>query len=118
MPDSNLVPKLIERLISLTNEGKIEWAETASEDDFQATVGQYIVTASRSRNAQNWDAWDYKSGSRIAREPWSTRQWISTLTLIRESQASFRTRRFSCCMKVLVDPQEMSIRLLRTFLLH
>jgi len=60
VPDPNLVPKLIERLISLTNEGKIEWGETASEDDFQATVGQYVVTASRSRNAQNWDAWDYK----------------------------------------------------------
>lgn len=60
MPDAKLLPKLIERLISLTTEGKIEWNETASEDDFQATVAQYVVTMSRSRNAQNWDAWDYK----------------------------------------------------------
>jgi hypothetical protein len=60
MPDPNLVPKLIERLSALTTEGKIEWSETASEDDFQATIAQYVVTISRSRNSQNWDAWDYK----------------------------------------------------------
>ncbi len=60
MPDSNLVPKLIERLIGLTAEGKIEWKETAAEDDFQALVGQYVVTISRSRNSANWDGWDYQ----------------------------------------------------------
>jgi hypothetical protein len=60
MPDSNLVPRLIERLIGLTGEGKIDWKETASEDDFQAIVGQYVVTISRSRNSENWDAWDFQ----------------------------------------------------------
>ena len=60
MPDPNLVPKLIERLISLTAEGKIEWKETASEDDFQATVAQHVVTISRSTNRDNWDALEYK----------------------------------------------------------
>jgi hypothetical protein len=60
MPDPNLVPKLIERLISLTAEGKIDWQETASEDDYQATVTQYVVIISRTTNRDNWDAWDYK----------------------------------------------------------
>ena len=61
MPDPNLVPKLIERLINLTAEGKIDWKDTASEDDFQATVAQYVVTMSRTRNLDNWDAsWDYQ----------------------------------------------------------
>jgi hypothetical protein len=60
MPDPNLVPKLIERLIDLSEEGKIDWKETASEDDFQATVAQYVVTISRTRNKDDWDAWDYQ----------------------------------------------------------
>jgi hypothetical protein len=47
MPDAKLLPRLIERLLALTDEGKIEWAETASEEDFQAPVGQYVVTVSR-----------------------------------------------------------------------
>ena len=62
MPDPNLVPKLIERLLRLTDEGRIDWKETASEDYFQATVAQYVVTIGRARN--NWDAldnhWDYQ----------------------------------------------------------
>jgi hypothetical protein len=60
MPDANLIPKLIERLISLTAEGKIDWKETASEDDFQATVAQHVVTISRATNRNNWDAFEYK----------------------------------------------------------
>jgi len=55
MPDPTLIPKLIERLIGLTAEGKIAWKETASEDDFLATVGQYVVTISRTRNPESWD---------------------------------------------------------------
>ena len=47
MPDAKLLPRLIERLLVLTDEGKIEWTETASEEDFQAPVGQYVVTVSR-----------------------------------------------------------------------
>ena len=60
MPDTKLLPKLIERLITHTSEGKIDWTETASEDDFQAPVAQNVVTVSRSRNSENWDAWDYR----------------------------------------------------------
>jgi hypothetical protein len=60
MPNTNLVPKLADRLLSLTAEGRIGWKETASEDDFQATVGQYVVTIGRMRNKDNWDAWDYQ----------------------------------------------------------
>lgn len=60
MPDPNLVPKLIQRLLRLTDEGRIDWKETASEDDFQATVAQYVVTIGRARNRDNWDAWDYQ----------------------------------------------------------
>jgi len=47
MPDAKLLPRLIERLLALTDEGKIDWAETASEEDFQTPVGQYVVTVSR-----------------------------------------------------------------------
>jgi hypothetical protein len=60
MPDPNLVPKLIERLLGLTDEGRIDWKETASEDAFQATVAQYVVTIGRARNSNNWGAWDYE----------------------------------------------------------
>lgn len=60
MPDVKLLPRLIERLISLTQDGKVEWSETASEDYFHAAVGQYVVTVGRLRNSQNWDAWDYQ----------------------------------------------------------
>jgi hypothetical protein len=55
MADSELLPKLIERLLTLTEEGKIDWKETASEDDFQAVVGQYVVAVFRTRESEDWD---------------------------------------------------------------
>ena len=47
MAVSNLLTTLIERLLDLTTEGRIDWQETASENDFLANVSQYVVTISR-----------------------------------------------------------------------
>jgi hypothetical protein len=57
MPDPTLLPKLVVRLQDLTTEGKIDWQETANENAFQATVGQFVVTIHREK--ANWDDWDY-----------------------------------------------------------
>jgi hypothetical protein len=47
MPEVNLLSRLVERLLELTDQGKLEWQETASENDFQATVGHYVVSISQ-----------------------------------------------------------------------
>jgi hypothetical protein len=36
------------------------WKETASEDDFQTTVAQYVVTIGRTRNRDDSSALDYQ----------------------------------------------------------
>ncbi len=60
MSDPNRIPQLISRLLRLTEERKVDWTETVSDNDFQATVGQFVVTISRFRDPNNWDAWDYQ----------------------------------------------------------
>ena len=59
MPDSKLLPKLIERLLQLSAKNKIDWEPTANENEFQAVVKQYLVTVGRNHNRDGWDAWDY-----------------------------------------------------------
>jgi hypothetical protein len=41
------VVKLVERLTSLSAEGKVEWEETADEDTFQAAISKFVVTVGK-----------------------------------------------------------------------
>jgi len=60
MPDPAILLKLAHRLQDLTTQGKIDWKETADENAFQATVGQYVVTIRRERG--DWDVWKHRIG--------------------------------------------------------
>jgi hypothetical protein len=41
------VAKLVERLTSLSAEGKVQWEETADEDTFQAAISKFVVTVGK-----------------------------------------------------------------------
>src|ERR1017187_5371170 len=60
MPVSKLLATLIERLLLLTTEGRIEWQETADENSFQANVPQYVVTISRTAGEFAVPNWVYE----------------------------------------------------------
>jgi hypothetical protein len=60
MPVSNLLTTLVERLLLLSTEGKIAWQETADANAFQASVSQYVVTVSKSRDPEDDYSWAYE----------------------------------------------------------
>ena len=62
MADSNTLGKLITRLIKLTKDDKLEWAETAEDKTFLASFPQYNVSISKKYAGQNWgeDSYEYR----------------------------------------------------------
>ena len=61
MADSPTLVKLINRLIKLTEENKVEWAETGEAQRFLAAFPQYTVSISKKYAGQNWgeDYYEY-----------------------------------------------------------
>ncbi len=54
MPDRSQLSQLIDRLLKLTADDKVDWAETANEDAFTATLGKFAITISREKGS--WDS--------------------------------------------------------------
>jgi hypothetical protein len=47
MPLQEQTAKLVDKLIELSEQGKVNWQETAEEDAFLASVGKFVVTAAK-----------------------------------------------------------------------